>query len=412
MMSREPGVDVRFERLRRAHRAERAPDALRRRALERARSTALPRQRRQTRAGEWLRRGGWLALAAGVTGGVWLGVSHFAIDGLETSRRAGSELVPQPEPAGPAEAPARRCATPLPSSPWNPGQLNLPQGLRFEAAVFETATACGPLTRRYVVRVPTGYASSAPVLIVLHDAGEEAEHAPIPTRWWFEDVALRQHAVLVYGNGSPSVSGAAQGLNHAGVWQTDDTAHPAVDDFEYLRGVVDDLRGRRGLARSGEIFLAGYGSGAVMALAAAVRHPELFSGAAAFLPARSVRPGDLGVLARQAPGERRLRSIFVVLPAASAAGGEDPSSLTWHWAAALGSTPGPVHVTRQELGVERVDTSLAGGTSLRLLRLSAKVDPFPLPGGGDPITRAASERRPFFFDGPGAAWAFFRRPSP
>lgn len=412
MTPREPELEVSFERLRRAHRAERAPDALRRRALERARSTRVPSQRRSKRAGEWIGRAGLSALAAGVAGGVWLGVSRFAFDGpggVEGAAGARSEVVPHAEPAGPREAPAGRCAKPLPSSPWNPAQVNLPYGAGFEAGVFEIATDCGPLTRRYVLRVPAAVASSAPVLIVLHDAGEEAEHAGIPTRWWFEDVTRRERAVLVYGNGGPSVSGAAQGLSNAGVWQTDETAHPAVDDLEYLRRLIGDLRGRRGLAQSGEIFLAGYGSGAVMALAAAARDPELYSGVAAFLPTRSPRPDELGTLPRQASGERRLRSVFVLLPAAA---GEDPSTLAWQWASALGSEPGPVRVTREKPGIQRVDTPLAGGISLRLVRLSTEVDPFPVPGGGDPITRAASAARPSFFDGPGTAWAFFRRPSP
>lgn len=413
MTPREPEIDVSFAPLRRAHQSERAPDALRRRALERARSTPLPRHRRKTRAGKWVTRGGLLALAAGVAGGLWLGVNRFAVGGLESSAGARSEMVPRAEPAGlraePAgpRAAAGRCPTPLPSPAWDPAHLELPKEAGFEAGVFEIATDCGPLTRRYVVRVPAGDASSAPVLIVLHDAGEYAEYAPIATRWWFEDVTLRERAVLVYGNAGTGTSTGAQGWENAGVWQTDETAHPAVDDVEYLRRVVDDLRARRGLAKSGEVFLAGYGSGAVMALTAAARHPERYSGVAAFLPTRPPRPQELGALARQTPAKRRLRSVFVVLPAVSAGKREDPSALAWKWAAALGSEPGRVGVTRQRPGLQRVDTSIDDDVSLRLLRLSAEVDPFPVPGGGDPITRAASAKHPSFFDGPGAAWAFF-----
>ena len=99
------------------------------------------------------------------------------------------------------------------------------------------------------------------------------------------------------------------GLN-AGVWQTDEGVHPAVDDHEYLRAIVDSLRERREgppdapqqlLAGDAEVFLAGYGSGAVMALAAAMQHPERYSGVAAFLTPRTV---PLAALARQGPPRR------------------------------------------------------------------------------------------------------------
>jgi poly(3-hydroxybutyrate) depolymerase len=139
--------------------------------------------------------------------------------------------------------------------------------------VFEQQTRCGPLRRRYLLRMPTGGTAGAPLLIVLNAAGQSAEQAPLETRWRFDDLAQHERAVLVYPNGSPSLKKDEDEPIHAGVWQIDDGAHPAVDDVAYLQAVVDDLRGRRGLDRAGDVFLAGYGSGAWMALAAAARRP-------------------------------------------------------------------------------------------------------------------------------------------
>ena len=88
------------------------------------------------------------------------------------------------------------------------------------------------------------------------------------------------------------------------------------------------------------------------------------------------------------------------------------------WAALFGTDLGAVHVTQQEPGVRRIDARLTaadapGGARelmpLRILRLPEQVDPFPAPGGMDALARAASEKRPHFFDGPGAAWDFFEQ---
>jgi predicted esterase len=410
MSVKDPGLDAGFDGLRRAHRVEQVPEALRRRTLERARALRS-RNRRGPRTREWLARGGLLGVAAGVAACLWLGVSLLVTSRSEdaTSAPARLDLVPSAEPTAVMSrgAPARRCPQPLPSSPWDLAELGAgARAAGFEAQVFESETDCGPLTRRYLVRVPSGGTSSSPVLIVLHDAGQTAEEAQLPTRWWFDDLAQRERAVLVYANGSPSVLSTVTGPINAGVWQTDEGAHPAVDDSDYLRDVVDQLRDKRQLAR-GEVFLAGYGSGAIMALTAALRHPERYAGVAAFLPPRLPWKEDLGV--RPGPTEQgsRLRSVFIALPDAPRV---DASALAVQWAAALGSELDAIRVTRVKPGFQRVDFSLTSGVQLRIVRLPREIDMFPPPGGGDPIARRSSRARPSFLDGPGAAWEFFHQP--
>ncbi|HKO93491.1 MAG TPA: hypothetical protein VJU61_20195, partial [Polyangiaceae bacterium] len=404
---------ARFDGLRRAHSGERAPAALRRRVLARARATRSFKDRRGPRARGWLARGGLLGIAAGVAACLWLGVSLFVAE--SASERGGLappqlDVLPRAEPAG-SRAAGGRCATRLPTSPWNP--LDIDIGLRssgFVGETFETATECGALTRRYVVWVPEGKdAASAPVLLVLHDAGENPSQVQLSTRWWFLDLAQREHLVLVYANGSSSMSQDNSVLINAGVWQADGDTHPAVDDSEYLKGIVEHLRLQRGLARSSKVFLAGYGSGAVMALAAAMQHPDRYAGVAAFLPTRLPAKDDFGSSLPAASSPSTLKSVFIALPEVP---GADASELALRWASALGKEPGGVRVKRPQPGVQRIESRLAGGISLEMLRLSPRVDPFPVPGGGDPLTRRASKKNPSFFDGPGAAWALFRRPHP
>jgi len=411
MNIKDPGSEASFEWLRHAHRSEHAPDALRRRVLEQARGGRLRNPRVLPRAQRWRSRSSWLALAAAVFGsavaGVWLGVARY-VDGSASPAAELAGVTPRAEPVRSGSlSPA--CAQPLPSPVLDLAEVAPSAGnAGLEGQVVQTETVgCGPLARRYLVRPPAKPKPSAPVLIVLHDAGQSAEVGQIETRWWFDDVTARQSAVLVYANGGPIAPRHDGWQINAGVWQTDAEAYPSVDDVAYLQAVVDDLRARLGLAR-GDVFLAGQGSGAVMALVAALQHPERYAGVAAFLPARAPRKAEL-VAALAAPGQRRLRSIFVALPKAAE---ESPSEIAFEWASLLGSEPGRVRVTRQRPGISRIDTTLAGGVALRILRLPKQVDPFPPPGGAEPLARAASKKVASFFDGPGVAWDFFERANP
>jgi pimeloyl-ACP methyl ester carboxylesterase len=327
------------------------------------------------------------------------------------SGAAFGDFVPSAEPA-PARA-WRPCVKPLPAPLLDPAHVDLSARVTgLTAGVLETETdGCGPLVRRYLVRAPERSDARTPVLIVLHDAGGTPELSQIFTRWWFDDLATRDHLVLVYAHGGPVSGTDRDAPPNAGVWQTDPEAHPAVDDLAYLKGITDDLR-RLGIADGDQVYLAGIGSGATMALAAAVRHPERYAGAVAFVTKDGLRLDAIAALVRASPAASRLRSLVVVVPEESTGVSEDPSALAVRLATALGNEPGPIRVTREPPGVQRVRSRLATGVELEVLRLASGVDPFPLPGGGDPITRAASEARPAFFDGPGAAWAAFLRRSP
>lgn len=402
MNTRDPETDATFDWLREAHRSERAPEALRRRAPEalrdRAREQAGRARSSSERAGlqgKWRTRVGWLALAAAVAGGVWWGASRSALEAISDNPAALHDV------ATPTAEPSRAGALALPC-PVAPDWLEIDEtakrtGLHAQRLEVETP-GCGTLKRRYLMRTPEALAPHVPVLIVLHDAGQSAELAQIATRWWYDDLAQRKFAVLVYANG---LAATRPVVDSVGVWQTDADAHPLVDDVAYLDAIVGDLR-RHGLAQR-EVFLLGQGSGGVMALAAAMRHPERYAGVAAFLPPRAPKLAELGA-APAATGQHPLRSIFIALPRTSE---ENPSELVVSWAAQLGSAHGAISVTRQKPGVRRIDSVLDKGVRLRIVTLPEQVDPFPGPGGADPLARDASQKLPSFFDGPGAAWELF-----
>lgn len=405
MSTRDPGIDAAFDGLRSAHRSERAPEELRRRVLERGRglNSGLGGEAQAARGG-WRSRGLLLAAAAAAVLGAWLAVTRPALEDAASPPAASHDAVsPTAEPTRPGAA-SQACPMPLPTSPWRADRVDAP-AMGLEARALETQTGCGPLTRRYLVRREVhALASAPPVLIVLHDGGQSAEQAQLLTRWWFDDLAQRKPLVLVYANGSPPATPADARWTHSGVWQTDAGAHPAVDDAAYLDAVVADLRAWRDLA-PGEVFLAGYGTGATMALSAALRHPDRYAGVAAFLPSGAPLAVDISPRLIQ-PGLHPLRSLFVVQRRTK---DENPSGIAFEWAALFGTEPGPVRVTRQKRGARRIDAALRGGVDLRVVSLPEQLDPFPGPGGGDRLAREESERRPYFFDGPGAAWEFFER---
>jgi len=151
---------------------------------------------------------------------------------------------------------------------------------------FEQQTfTCGPLTRRYLMQLPPGHQarSNAPVLIVLHDAGESAETMLARRdRLDFSGIAREKGAIVIYANAAPG-SATSVGVADSGAWQTDPRTHQEVDDADYLSGILTDLGVQHVIDGHNDVFLVGYGDGAAMALDAAARRPG-YVGVAAFAP--------------------------------------------------------------------------------------------------------------------------------
>ena len=183
---------------------------------------------------------------------------------------------------------------------------------------FEQQTfTCGPLTRRYLEHLPPRLEarSSAPVLLVLHDAGESAEamHAQ-RARLDFERVAEEKDAIVIYANAAPGHA-TDVAVPNSGAWQTDSRTHLEVDDVEYLGGVLADLEVRHVIDGNNDVYLAGYGDGAAMALDAAVRSSG-YVGVAAF------QPSNLALASPDVRRGSRLSRVMLVYrmpPRASAA---------------------------------------------------------------------------------------------
>lgn len=345
-----------LDELRRLHRAEAAPEELRQRLLERA--EPRPFSPGGSNGGRWrAARGVPRGLALGALALVALGVGLRSASSGWLGGGAGTAAPPEialgPEPRGSAplraEPPAREAVSlldgkpsrPCPLAAIPPGAVRMPQhsGLPgFTAHTFEqTLPSCGPIMRRYLELIPPGLArrTRAPVVILLHDAGEAAETLHVKkSRQNFEDIAQRNEIVLVYANAAPGLATSVD-VADSGAWQTDRRTHGEIDDEDYLRRVVEDLGTRDVIDGSNDVFLVGFGDGAAMALDAAVRSPGLYAGVAAFAPSNLafVEP------ARPRASARLSRVLIVVeVPSRGTAEGWRLSMPMFarRWAAALG----------------------------------------------------------------------------
>ena len=204
---------------------------------------------------------------------------------------------------------------------------------------FEQETAgCGPVVRRYVSYVPpaVGARTGAPVVIVLHGQGGSAEAMmTFQTRGTFNRLADEKGFVVVYGNGLPTTFNIA-GLPNSGRWRSEYTdLGSTVDEVAYLGRIVDDLTGRGVIAGRNDVYLVGQSNGGGMALSAARRRPDLYTGVAAFMPFVGFSPDAPRSLA----GSRLRRVMFAYSNADPALppsyGSEVLSPLARAWARAL-----------------------------------------------------------------------------
>lgn len=154
----------------------------------------------------------------------------------------------------------------------------------------QTTPACGPLTRRYLVYVPTTLPSrsDAPVLVALPGAGSDAENLrDFMTHERFERLADRDGFIVVYANAAPSSDTLAAWPN-GGSWRMDPGSD--VDDQDYLARVLTDLEDRAVTSGTNPVFLVGHSNGGGMALSAAQATPTRYAGFAAVMPWAGVAP--------------------------------------------------------------------------------------------------------------------------
>lgn len=178
--------------------------------------------------------------------------------------------------------------TPEPEESW----LDLDDaGLSLYTFTQEVA-ACDPLTRRYLVHVPSqlAEASDAPIVIVLPGSGGDAEsmHQAM-TEGRFTELADRDSFIVVYANAAPGPAASPE-LPNGGAWRIESADVSDVDDHQYLEMIVADLAERSLISGDNQVFLTGLSIGGGMTLSAARDAPGAYAGIAPVMPFAGVVP--------------------------------------------------------------------------------------------------------------------------
>ncbi len=222
----------------------------------------------------------------------------------------------------------------------HPGETSLDQqATGVSLSTFEQATKdCGSVTRRYLSYVPRalGTKSDAPVVIVLHGLGADAETMRgFITQTRFEALAERDGFIVVYANAAPGKATVAERPNGGGFRKDSDGQ---IDDFAYLQQIIDDLASRGVIGGTNPVFLAGLSDGGGMAHVAALHDPARYRGIAELMP----YPGPTVPLP-DASAEFSLRRVLLGYsltdPGMSAGYANQLVPLGPAWAAALGLSP-------------------------------------------------------------------------
>lgn len=245
-----------------------------------------------------------------------------------------------------ADAPAPSCDMPCPmdavpsSAIIAPEQSDAPLSEELSLHVFQQATAsCGPITRRYLSYVPRRLPprSAAPVLMVLHGSGANAEAMRNwLTRNRFDALAERDGFVVVYGNAAPGEhTSADRRIKNSGSWRQGFYDDGQVDDIEYLRLVLKDLVARSVISGDNAVLLTGLSNGGGMVLEGARRLYQSVSGVAALMPYDGPRPKPVPNLSSS-----RLSRVLVAYtindPGMMAGYHETLAPLPAQWAQAMG----------------------------------------------------------------------------
>ena len=149
-----------------------------------------------------------------------------------------------------------------------------PEVPRLSGTLTRGTMTVGGLKRTYRTYVPRGLAKGAPLVVVMHGAGENGARIRIETGYGFDRVADEHGFAVVYPNAYEgywdvcTIAGdvSANGLN--------------IDDVGFLTGMVDKLVIEIGVD-PGRVFAAGSSRGGFMAFRLALEAPSRFRAVAA-----------------------------------------------------------------------------------------------------------------------------------
>ena len=149
-----------------------------------------------------------------------------------------------------------------------------PEVPRLSGTLTRGTMTVGGLKRTYRTYVPRGLAKGAPLVVVMHGAGENGAQMRIETGYGFERLADEHGFAVVYPNA------------YEGYWDVCTIAEDVsanglnIDDVGFLTGMVDKLVSEIGVD-PGRVFATGSSRGGFMAFRLALEAPSRFRAVAA-----------------------------------------------------------------------------------------------------------------------------------
>jgi polyhydroxybutyrate depolymerase len=175
-----------------------------------------------------------------------------------------------------------------------------PEVPRLSGKLTRGSIEVGGLRRSYRTYVPQGLARGAPLVVVMHGAGENGARMRIETGYGFERLADEHGFAVAYPNayeGYWDVCTRAEDVSAKGL---------AVDDVGFLTGLVDKLVAEIGVDPR-RVFAAGSSRGGFMAFRLALEAPSRFRAVAA-VSANVPSPGNF----KCKPAGRGTPSIMIM----------------------------------------------------------------------------------------------------
>jgi polyhydroxybutyrate depolymerase len=149
-----------------------------------------------------------------------------------------------------------------------------PEVPRLSGTLTKGNITVGGLTRSYRTYVPRGLAKGAPLVVVMHGAGENGSRIRIETGYGFERLADEHGFAVVYPNANAGYWDVCTIVEHAGA------SGLHIDDVGFLTAMVDKLVSEIGVDPR-RVFAAGSSLGGFMAFRLALEAPSRFRAVAA-----------------------------------------------------------------------------------------------------------------------------------
>ncbi|MBI3677180.1 MAG: prolyl oligopeptidase family serine peptidase [Proteobacteria bacterium] len=149
-----------------------------------------------------------------------------------------------------------------------------PEVPRLSGTLTRESIQVGGLKRTYLTYVPRGLSKDAPLVVVMHGAGENGAQMRIETGYGFERLADHHGFAVVYPNAYEGYWDACNIVGGGGA------NGRSIDDVGFLGAVVDKLIAEIGVDPH-RVFAAGSSRGGFMAFRLALESPSRFRAVAA-----------------------------------------------------------------------------------------------------------------------------------